>query len=78
MEKLNLGITKLIPIYIRMLTGESLQLDITTIETVKSLKEKINQKIGILVSEQRLIFEGKEIEDSHMLSDYNIKSNSNI
>lgn len=39
---------------------------------VSSFKEKIANKIGVPVGQQRLIFRGKVLKDEHVLSEYRI------
>jgi hypothetical protein len=46
--------------------------------SVASVKEKIQKKYSIPVNQQRLVFDGKQLEDHRMLSDYNIKHDSTI
>jgi ubiquitin-large subunit ribosomal protein L40e len=47
-------------------------------ETVQSLKSKIADRRGIPFEQQRLVFAGKQLEDSNRLSDYNIRAQSCI
>ena len=42
------------------------------------LKEKLSFKLGIPVSEQRLSYNGKSLEDNMPLSDYEIQKDSTI
>ena len=47
-------------------------------ETVHSLKSKIEDRRGIPFEQQRLMYAGKQLEDSNKLSDYNIRAQSCI
>jgi ubiquitin len=41
-------------------------------DTIATLKDKISEREGIPVTEQRLVFAGKSLEDTRTLDDYNI------
>ncbi|XP_066546397.1 polyubiquitin-like [Amia ocellicauda] len=52
--------------------------DISPNETVTQFKEKVARQEGVPVSQQRLVFEGKQLEDGRKLADYNIRAASTI
>ncbi|GBC05694.1 hypothetical protein RclHR1_06380005 [Rhizophagus clarus] len=47
-------------------------------DTIKILKLKVKQKDGIAPEYQRLIFQGKQLEDHNTISDYNIRNDNTI
>ena len=69
-------------IFIKTLTGKTLTFgesdgiheDITFAE----LKQKIYEKENIPADQQRLVFNGKQLEDGHTLKDHNITTDSTI
>ena len=68
-----------IPLFVKSMTGRTITLVVDSLSiTVGELKKKIEQKEQIPITEQRLIFGGREIINEKCLSDYKIQQESTI
>lgn len=67
-----------VPIFIKSLTGKTLCFDCELSDTVKSLKIKIEAREDIPPYYQRLIWAGKQLEDTRTLASYRIQGNSTL
>ena len=65
-------------IYVKTLSGQSITLNVSTTDTIGSVKTKIQASTGIPPSQQRLVFAGKQLEDGKTLADYNIPDKATI
>jgi len=60
-------------ILVMTFTGKTTTIDAEARSTVLFIKEMIERKENIPVARQRLVFEGKQLEDGSTLADYNIE-----
>ncbi len=65
-------------IFVKTLTGKHIPLKVMQTDTVRSVKEQIEVSEGIPAAVQRLIYAGKQLEDSETLGDYSIQTDSTL
>ena len=65
-------------IFVKILTGKNITLDVQQSDTIETIKYKIYDKTGIYNEEQKLIFSGKQLEDVRTLADYNVQAKSTL
>ncbi|XP_072104141.1 polyubiquitin-like [Mobula birostris] len=53
--------------------GKTSTYDVMPSESVQNFKARVHRQEGVRPDQQRLVYEGKQLEDGRLLSDYNIK-----
>ena len=59
-------------IFVKTIVGKTIQFDFDPQLTIEAFKLKIQEKEGIPIEKQKLIFAGKHLEEGKTLHDYNI------
>jgi ubiquitin len=65
-------------LFIKTLTGRTIELEAESTDTVESLRQKIQDKTQVSDDQKRLICAGKVLEDGRTLEDYNIQTDATV
>ncbi|KAK1354511.1 Ubiquitin-60S ribosomal protein L40 [Heracleum sosnowskyi] len=65
-------------VFVKSLIGKTLTLEVQPSDSVQGVKSLIEQKDGVPVELQRLIFAGRELDDGLALDDYDINKESTL
>lgn len=64
-------------IFVKTLTGQTMTVDVETLDSIASVKDKLYEKTGIKAEHQRLIYGGKQLENG-TVKDYGITKESTL
>ncbi|KAM4616804.1 ubiquitin-like protein ISG15 [Polymixia lowei] len=67
-----------VQVFLKNEKGQIHTYDIPPGESVSTFKIKVKSREGVPVDQQRLIYEGKQMEDYRKLEDYNVRQGSTI
>ena len=65
-------------IFVKSLGGRTLAIDVQPHDTVAALKDKIYARDGVRQTQQRLVFAGKNLDDTRTLTSYDIQKESTV
>lgn len=65
-------------IFCKNLIGKTIVITIEPTDTIESLRDIIYDKEKIPPKYQRIIFEGKQLENNHTIADYNIQKDITV
>ena len=65
-------------LFVKTLTGKTITLEVEYSDTIEVVKAKIQDKEGIPPDQQRLIDDGKTLEDEHTVFDYKLWQTASI
>lgn len=65
-------------IFVKTLTGKTITLTVNQEDTIENIKTKVQDKEGIPPDQQRLVFEGQQLEDTYSLEYYKVAPSSTL
>ena len=73
-----LHVIKTMQLFVKTVAGTSITIDAAASDTIADVKEQIFNKEGIKRESQRLVWSGKNLDDSRTLADYSIQQESTL
>lgn len=68
----------MLQLFVRTVSGRTLPLQVESGETVETVKQMLQERENVDVDHQRLVFAGKELDDSQTLESYNLKGDETL
>ncbi len=65
-------------LFVKTLTGKTITIEMEQSDTIATMKQKIMDKEGIPVDQQRLIFAGKQLEETRTIQDYSLQEGNTV
>lgn len=65
-------------IFAKTLTGKTIVVQVEQFNSIKNVKQKIQNQEGIPFEQQLLIFMKKQLEDNKTLADFNIQEGTSL
>merc|ERR1711991_693903 len=65
-------------LFVKSINGKTRTVVVNNTDTIRQIKEQIRDKEGINPDEQRLIYAGKNLDDTKTVADYNLSADATL